>query len=132
MRISIIASLLLASASAGAADRTTEELLWRMASLEARVARLEGQAAIPPAPANISPKALDKANWLKCREGLTREELTELLGKANSEQVISGVNGYPTSETWIYGTGLPASPGGSVIFLRDRVMQCFMSSVKVN
>ena len=58
--------------------------------------------------------------------------MTKLLGKANSEQVISGANGYPTSETWIYGSGLPASPGGSVIFLHDRVSQCFQLSVQTN
>lgn len=124
--------LLLASTYAGATDNATDQLMARMAALEARVARLEGQAAAPAPSADISPKALDKANWLQCRQGLTRDELTELLGKPNAERVISGINNYPSSETWIYGNGLPASPGGSVIFNGGRVMQCFMSDVKVN
>lgn len=63
---------------------------------------------------------------------MSKDALIALLGKPNSESITSGVNGYPLSETWRYGSGLPAETGGSVIFLRDKVMQCFMSSTKVN
>lgn len=102
--------------------RENAELRARVAGLEARMAKLEGRSA-PGAQTPATGKALDLEQWRKCRAGLTKEQVVELLGKASTEQFASAVNQYPDMETWYYGTP-GVGPGGSVMFMGGKVVQC--------
>lgn len=123
MRTFILLSLL-ASGAALAAEPSNAELMARIAGLEARMAQLEGRLGqASPVAAAATGKALDLDQWRKCRAGLTKEQVVELLGKASTEQFASAVNQYPDMETWYYGTPGVGS-GGSVMFMGGKVAQC--------
>lgn len=98
------------------------ELRARVAGLEARMAQLEGRSA-PVAQTPATGKALDLDQWRRCRAGLTKEQMVELLGNATTEQFASAANQYPDMETWYYGTP-GVGPGGSVVFMGGKVAQC--------
>lgn len=102
--------------------RENAELRARVAGLEARMAQLEGRSA-PVAQTPAKGKALDLDQWRRCRAGLTKEQMIELLGKPTTEQFASAVNQYPDTETWYYGTP-GVGPGGSVMFMGGKVAQC--------
>lgn len=102
--------------------RENAELRARVAGLEARMAQLEGRSA-PVAQTPATGKALDLDQWRRCRAGLTKEQMIELLGKPTTEQFASAVNQYPDTETWYYGTP-GVGPGGSVMFMGGKVAQC--------
>lgn len=123
MRLLLLATLL--TAPALAAEPTNAELAARVAGLEARMALLEGRPAATRA--TLSPKALDKKNWLACKQGMSLEDIRKLLGDPNDEQTVSAVNQYDVSRTWSYGD--PGVRGGTVIFQGDRVIQCFTSGL---
>ncbi|WP_313251595.1 hypothetical protein [Stenotrophomonas sp.] len=101
--------------------RENAELRARVAGLEARMAQLESRSA--PAVTPAARKALDLDQWRRCRAGLTKEQMIELLGKPTTEQFASAVNQYPDTETWYYGTP-GVGPGGSVMFMGGKVAQC--------
>lgn len=119
MRLLLLATLL--TAPALAAEPTNAELAARVAGLEARMALLEARPAT--AQASLSPKALDKKNWLACKQGMSMENIRMLLGDPSSEHTSSAVNQYDVSRTWTYGD--PGVRGGSVVFQGERVVQCF-------
>lgn len=121
MRTFILLSLLV-SGTALAAEPSNAELMARISGLEARMAQLEGRL-IQAAPAPAAGKALDLDQWRRCRAGLTKEQMIELLGKPTTEQFASAVNQYPDTETWYYGTP-GVGPGGSVMFMGGKVAQC--------
>lgn len=101
--------------------RENAQLRARVAGLEARMAQLESRSA--PAVTPAAGKAPDLDQWRKCRAGLTKDQMVELLGKATTEQFASAVNQYPDMETWYYGTP-GVGPGGSVVFMGGKVAQC--------
>lgn len=112
--------------------RENVELRARVAGLEARMAQLEsrvGQGAPPSLPA--TGKALDLAQWRKCAAGQSKEQIVGLLGKATSEQFASAVNQYGDMETWYYGAP-GVGPGGSVVFMEGKVVQCITVGFQVN
>lgn len=116
---------ILASSPALSQEPTNVELAARIAGLEARMAQLEGRAP-PAAPKALatSGKALEIENWRACKKNMTREEVIELLGEPTTTQHVSAVNQYPESETLIYGS-MMGDPGGSVVMMAGRVVQCF-------
>lgn len=112
--------------------RENAELRARVAGLEARMAQLEsrvGQGASPSLPA--TGKALDLAQWRKCAAGQSKEQIVGLLGKATSEQFASAVNQYGDMETWYYGAP-GVGPGGSVVFMGGKVVQCITVGFQAN
>ena len=112
--------------------RENAELRARVAGLEARMAQLEsrvGQGASHSLPA--TGKALDLAQWRKCATGQSKEQIVGLLGKATSEQFASAVNQYPDMETWYYGAP-GVGPGGSVVFMGGKVVQCITVGFHAN
>jgi len=120
MRLLLLAAVL--TAPAFAAEPTNAELAARIAGLEARMAQLEAHR--PSAPDyTLSGQAADKANWAKCKGGMTTDQVLSLLGKPNREETVSAVNQYPAGRNWSYGE--PGINGGTVAFQGDRVMQCF-------
>lgn len=131
MRTFILLSLL-ASGTALAAEPSNAELMARIAGLEARMAQLEGRLGqASPVAAAATGKALDLDLWRKCKAGQTKEEVMELLGKATTEQFVSAVNQYPDMETWYYGTP-GVGPGGSVVFMGGKVVQCITVGFTTN
>lgn len=126
MKSTILLTLMAVAAPAWAQSneqlaRENAELRARVAGLEARMAQLESRSA--PAVTPAAGKALDLDQWRKCRAGLTKEQMIELLGKPTTEQFASAVNQYPDMETWYYGTP-GVGPGGSVVFMGGKVAQC--------
>ena len=119
MRLLLLATLL--TAPALAAEPTNAELAARVAGLEARMALLEGRPAATRA--TLSPKALDKKNWLACKQGMSVANIRALLGDPTDEHTVSAVNQYDVSRSWMYGD--PGVRGGSVVFQGERVVQCF-------
>lgn len=111
------------AASAFAAEPSNAELAARIAGLEARMAQLEARAGAGPTSGPTSPKALVFANWEKCRENMTREQVIELLGEPTTRQSASAVNQYARSEVLVYGNP-PIGQGGTVVLQQDRVIQC--------
>ena len=121
MRLLLLATLL--TAPAMAAEPTNAELAARVAGLEARMALLEARPATATAQARLSPKALEKKNWLACKQGMSVENIRALLGDPTDEHTVSAVNQYDVSRSWMYGD--PGVRGGSVVFQGERVVQCF-------
>lgn len=119
MRLLLLATLL--TAPALAAEPTNAELAARVAGLEARMALLENRTVASPT--TLSAKALDKKNWLACKQGMTMENVRTLLGDPTNEHTVSAVNQYDVSRSWMYGD--PGVRGGTVAFQGDRVVQCF-------
>jgi outer membrane protein assembly factor BamE (lipoprotein component of BamABCDE complex) len=110
--------------------RDSAELRARVTGLEARVAQLESRSASVAQP-QAAGKALDMDAWRKCKAGLTKEQVVELLGKATTEQFASAVNQYPDMESWYYGVPF-SGPGGSVTFMGGKVVQCLTSNFTTN
>lgn len=119
MRLLLLATLL--TAPAFAAEPSNAELAARIAGLEARMAQLEARQ--PPASTPLSAQAQDKANWARCKGGMSPDQVRSLLGTPTKEETVSAVNQYPAGRNWLYGT--PGVEGGSVVFQGDRVIQCF-------
>jgi hypothetical protein len=99
-------SLLVASGAVFAQsndDPRVQRLEETVRALESRVAALEAQLRERSAPANVAP---DKVNWRKLRNGMSEDDVAQLLGSP------SKVDANPVYFIWYYGYPI----GGHVDF----------------